>query len=121
MKLLSMLSLIFAITACTTGVEHNVNSGNAAHVVQSRSSLTTSLTCFEKEAARLPFRYGVEKTSDNWIVKFQVFGGTAVGWFDKGIVVNDGSNISFYADAADIGIDAFGLKDAVIPIMKTCS
>jgi hypothetical protein len=98
-----------------------VTAGKVTVSIQSAQSVDVQRTCLDENLARLPFRYEIETKNDGWETNIYVFGGPAVGWFQKARVVRTGNKIDYYMDAADLGFDAFGVRSAVWPVVEECA
>jgi hypothetical protein len=109
------------LTACTEGVQQNVDADTVATSVPTNRAVIEQQACVDKQMARLPFRYDLQATKEGWKLTALVFGGPVIGWFPKAQAIRKADRIDYYMDSADLGMDAFGVRSAIIPVIEDCA
>lgn len=116
-----VVAALAGLSACVSGVENNISSGKSVATLTTDEVIADQVSCLDVQMSRSGFRYDIKTTDSGWELTTYVFGGPVVGWFPKSKAIRKESTIDYFMDAADFGIDAYGVRSVVVPILKSCS
>ena len=120
MRISFIVDSLAVLSACTSGVQRNIESSQPAASFSTTRNVADQIACMDSEVARLPYRYSIDETEQGWELTISVWGGAAFGWVTKSKAIRTGQRIEYFMDAADLGMDAFGVKSAMLPILEKC-
>ena len=121
MRYIIMSGFLGLISACTTGVQTSVEMGNDLFSFTTKKDVATQITCVDNGMLRSGLKFDIAETVEGWTLTTSQYGGGATGYIETSRTIRQGSEIKFYGDVGNFGIDAIGVQEVVEPAVKGCT
>jgi hypothetical protein len=120
MRNVLVVGFLGIISACSTGVQTSVKMGTDLFNFRTNKDAGQQIKCIDNGMLRSGLKYDIVQTVDGWTLTTSHYGGAITGYIDTSKTIRQGSEIKFYGDAGNFGLDAMGVRGSVEPIVKVC-